>query len=252
MSDITEPNPETLDREELLAEHMGLVKQVASKIASRLPPNVELDDLISSGMIGLIDAVDKFDQAKSTNFRKYAEIRIKGAILDELRAMDHVSRTVRRQSTQLNKTVRDLQDELGRKVTDEDVAERLGLDIQGYHKLINKLKPVLVLSFDDLSDDLGRDPMQFLADPRADDPQKLLHAKKIRRLVYDQIQGLKERQRLVVEFYYYDGMTLKEIGKILGVSESRISQMLTAATQVLGRRIRRHLSNEGLVAPNMD
>ncbi len=255
MSNTPEPTsapPEPLDREGLLREHMRLVKQVASKIASRLPPNVELDDLIGSGMIGLIDAVDKCDQAKSTNFRKYAEIRIKGAILDELRAMDHVSRTVRRQSTQLNKTVRDLQEELGRKVTAEDVADRLGVDLAGYHQLINKLKPVLVLSFEDLSDDRGRDPMQFLADPRAADPQKLLHAKKIRMLVYNQIQGLKERQRLVVEFYYYDGMTLKEIGKILGVSESRISQMLTAATEVLGRRIKLHLSKEGIIAPHMD
>jgi len=240
-----------LSRDELLKEHMRLVKQVAAKIASRLPPNVELDDLIGSGMIGLLDAVDKFDQAKSSNFRKYAEIRIKGAILDELRTMDHVSRTVRRQSSELNQTVQQLQDQLGRKVSDEEVAEHLGIDIGGYHALMNKLKPVLVLGFDDLSGDSGRDPMQFLADPNARDPQHLLHAKKLRALVNDTIDGLKERQRLVVRFYYYDGMTLKEIGKIFGVSESRISQMLTQATQVLGRRIRKHLRDEGLVAPDM-
>ncbi|MCA9514542.1 MAG: FliA/WhiG family RNA polymerase sigma factor [Myxococcales bacterium] len=241
-----------MDREDLLKAHMRLVKQVALKIAARLPPNVELDDLIGSGMIGLLDAVDKFDQAKSTNFKKYAEIRIKGAILDELRAMDHVSRTVRRRTTELTQTVAKLTEQLGRKVTDEDVASHLGMDMQNYHTLLNKLKPVLVLSFEDLSEDKNRDPMQWIADPNARDPQLSLHTKKLRELVNDVIDSLKERQRLVVRFYYYDGMTLKEIGKILGVSESRISQMLTQATATLGRRLKNQLKAEGLAVPQMD
>lgn len=231
---------------------MRLVKQVASKIAARLPPNVELDDLIGSGMIGLLDAVDKFDQAKSSNFKKYAEIRIKGAILDELRAMDHVSRTVRRQSSQLNQEVRKLQDTLGRKASAEETAEHLGMDLRGYHELMNKLKPVLVVSFDDLTEDKSRDPFQFLADPNARDPQAVLHVKKVRELINSTLDSLKDRQRLVVRFYYYDGMTLKEIGKILGVSESRISQMLTQATNTIGRRLKTQLRSEGLVLSQLE
>ena len=193
-----------ISRDDLLREHMPLVKQVALKIASRLPPNVELDDLIGSGMIGLLDAVDKFDRAKSVNFRKYAEIRIKGAILDELRAMDHVSRTIRRQTTQLSQAVQKIQEELGRKVTDEEVAEHLGVDMQGYHALLNKLKPVLVLGFDDLTGDQSRDPMAMIPDKTMKDPQSLLHQKRLRELIQDELERLKERQRLVVRFYYYD------------------------------------------------
>lgn len=251
MSDV-QPILSRAERDVLVRDHMRLVKQVAIKIAARLPPNVELDDLIGSGMIGLLDAIDKFDQAKSVNFKKYAEIRIKGAILDELRAMDHVSRTVRRQSSELNQVVRKLQDELGRKVTAEEMAEHLGMDLQGYHQLMDKLKPVLVLGFEDLTSDSTRDPFTFIADPNAKDPQALLHVKKVRELVNNTLEGLKERERLVVRFYYYDGMTLKEIGKILGVSESRISQMLTQATNTLGRRIKAQLKREGLVAPQLD
>ncbi|MFT7580937.1 MAG: RNA polymerase sigma factor for flagellar operon FliA [Myxococcota bacterium] len=243
--------PKQLSRDELLRDNMRLVKSVASKIASRLPPNVEMDDLIGSGMIGLLDAVDKYDQTKSSSFRKYAEIRIKGAILDELRTMDHVSRTIRRQSSELGDQVRELQDELGRKAPAEEVADHLGVDLKGYHALMNKLKPVLVLGFEDLNEERGRDPLQFIADPSVKDPQALLHVKRIRELVNDQLDGLKERQRLVVRFYYYDHMTLKEIGKVLGVSESRISQMLTAATETLGRRIRNFLRKEGLTVPQM-
>ncbi|PKN55029.1 MAG: FliA/WhiG family RNA polymerase sigma factor [Deltaproteobacteria bacterium HGW-Deltaproteobacteria-14] len=248
----TEPPTPPLDRATLVKEHMRLVKQVASKIAARLPPNVELDDLIGSGMIGLLDAVDKFDQAKSSNFKKYAEIRIKGAILDELRAMDHVSRTVRRQSSQLNQEVRKLQDTLGRKASAEETAEHLGMDLRGYHELMNKLKPVLVVSFDDLTEDKSRDPFQFLADPNARDPQAVLHVKKVRELVNSTLDSLKDRQRLVVRFYYYDGMTLKEIGKILGVSESRISQMLTQATNTIGRRLKAQLRSEGLALSQLE
>ncbi len=239
-------------RSGLIKEHTRLVKAVALKIASRLPSHVELDDLISSGMIGLLDAIDKFDQAKSVNFKKYAEIRIKGAILDELRAMDHVSRTVRRQSSALGKSIQSLQDKLGRKVSDEEVAEHLGLEMTAYQEMVTKLRPVLVMSFEDLTDSSNRDPMQFLPDPNALDPQSLLHQKTLIMGVRDHIDSLKERERMVVRLYYYKAMTLKEIGKILGVSESRVSQMLTQATGVLGRRIRRQFASEGLTSADLD
>ena len=250
-----DPSLPHLDRAELIQSYASLVRMIASKIAHRLPPNVELDDLISSGTIGLIDAIDKFDQAKSANFKKYAEIRIKGAILDELRVMDRETRTVRRQTNTLDRLLQELQRDLGRQASEEEVAERLGTDLEGYHRILNKLRPISVVSFEDLGggrSDAPRDPMQFLADPTAVDPHVVLHVKRLRDLVASLIDRLKERERLVVSLYYYDDMNLKEIGRVLGVTESRISQILKEAVTRLKGRIRAHLAREAVDVKQLD
>ena len=246
---------EPVDRNGLINQYAQLVKIIASKIAYRLPAHIELDDLISSGTIGLIDAIDKFDRAKSDNFKKYAEIRIKGAILDELRSMDHVSRTVRRQSSDLEKTRQEMQMELGRAPSNEELAERLGLKLSDYHQLLNKLKPVFVVSFEDLGrqrEDGQRDPMQFIEDPKAVNPQDVLHVKKLRDLVEGYIEGMKERERVVLSLYYYDDLNLKEIGKVLGVTESRVSQVLKEAVKRLRKRIQAHFSGHPDEFPQLE
>jgi RNA polymerase sigma factor for flagellar operon FliA len=195
--------------------------------------------------LGLIDAVDKFDRNKCDNFKRYAEIRIKGAILDELRAMDHVSRTVRRQSNALNRAVTEAQAELGRQATAEELADRLGTDMRGYHSLVDKLKPILVMGFDELaSGDDAWDLMVFLADPHAIDPSEVLQVKKLRKIASDHIDALKDRHRTVIRLYHYDSMNLKEIGKVLGVTESRVSQLLSEALQTLRRRIKVAMSRD--------
>lgn len=235
------------DRGGLIATYTPLVKMIAVKIVQRVPPNVELDDLLSAGTIGLIDAIEKYDRAKSDNFKKYAEIRIKGAILDELRAMDHVSRTVRRQTTSLEDVRRGLQATLERAPTDSEMAEALGVDIDAYHGMRNKLKPISVVGFEDLSrGDAGeqRDVLQLLPDPNAVDPRNVLQIKMLRELVEVQIRELKERERVVVSLYYLEDLNLKEIGKILSVTESRVSQVLKEATERLKRRVRRHFSDD--------
>ena len=251
---MSQDNPASLDRHSLIRTHVKLVKAVAVKMAQRLPPHVELDDLIGAGTLGLIDAVDKFDRSRAKNFRKYAEIRIKGAILDELRALDHISRTVRRQASDLQKAANSLQVEQGRPPTAEEIAAKLGVDLEEYHRLAEKLKPVYLVSLEDLGGggDGPRDPFAFLADPKAVDPQMMLHIKMLRDLVAQHIAGLKDSPRIVVSLYYYDDMNLKEIGKILGVTESRVSQLLSAAVKTLKKRIRLHLSKEKVSAAPLD
>jgi len=233
------------DRHSLIHDNLSLVKSVAGGMARRLPAHVALDDLIGAGTIGLIDAVDKFDRSRAQSFRKYAEIRIKGAILDELRAMDHVSRSVRRQATELDKVTRDIAAKRGSAVTQEEVAAQLGLTLDEYHVHLEKLKPVYLVSLQDLTGgDDERDGLQVLEDPQAADPQQILHLKRLHELVASAIEELVHKPKTVVSLYYYEDMTLKEIGKILGVTESRVSQLLSQATRTLQKRVRFVLSKE--------
>lgn len=234
-----------IPRDKLIERYASLAKMVASKIASRLPSSVELDDLISAGVIGLIDAIDKYDAEKSRNFKKYAEIRIRGAILDELRSMDWVSRTVRRQSAKLDGTQRELRRELGREATDDEVASALGIGLQQYFKLLHKLQPVLLLSFEDIgvnSDGDKRSFAQYLKDPKAVDPAVVVHFRNLRTLVGALVEQLAEKQRIVITLYYFETMNLKEIGKVLDVTESRVSQLHAAAVKNLKAKARRHFT----------
>jgi len=234
-----------LSRDVLIERYAPLAKLVASKIASRLPSSVELDDLISAGVIGLIDAIDKYDAEKSNNFKKYAEIRIRGAILDELRSMDWVSRTVRRQSAKLDGTQRRLRRELGRDATDQEVANELGVDLGQYFKLLHKLQPVLLLSFEDIglsSEGEKRSFAQYLRDWKAVDPSVVVHFRKLRALVGDLVGNLAEKQRIVITLYYFEGLNLKEIGKVLDVTESRVSQLHAQAVRNLKAKARRHFT----------
>ena len=234
-----------IPRDKLIEQYAKLAKLVASKIASRLPSSVELDDLVSAGVIGLIDAIDKYDAEKSKNFKKYAEIRIRGAILDELRSMDWVSRTVRRQSAKLDGTQRRLRRELGRDATDEEVAAELGVDLDEYFKILHKLQPVLLLSYEDIGlsgDDKKRSFAQYLRDWKAVDPSVVVHFKKLREIVAEMVEKLAEKQRIVITLYYFESMNLKEIGKVLDVTESRVSQLHAAAVKSLKAKVRRHFN----------
>lgn len=234
-----------LSRDQLIERYAPLAKVVASKIASRLPSSVERDDLISSGVIGLIDAIDKYDATKSNNFKKYAEIRIRGAILDELRSMDWVSRSIRRQSAKLTKEQQQFQREHGRDATDDEMAKRLGVDLESYFQMLHKLQPVLLLSFEDLginSDGEKRSFTQYLRDWKAADPSVVVHFRRLRAVVGDQVDKLPEKERIVISLYYFEHMNLKEIGKVLDVTESRVSQLHAKAVKSLKAKVRRHFT----------
>jgi RNA polymerase sigma factor for flagellar operon FliA len=231
------------EREALILEHTPLIRYVAGRIAMRLPAHVPLDDLVSAGVLGLIDAVDKFDPEQNVKFKTYAEFRIRGAILDELRAMDWVPRSVRRKSTQLEEIFQQLQRRLGREPTDDEAAEELGVSLDQFYGLLDQVKAVNLLSLDDQDNPLlgqldAEQVLAALGREESEDPLARLGLAELRAQVAKAIGGLPEKEKLVVSLYYYDELTMREIGEVLGYTESRISQMHTKAILRLRARLR--------------
>lgn len=224
-----EPTKLTPDqKDKLILEYAPLIKFIAQKIAVRLPSNIELDDLISSGVIGLMDAIEKYDPTRDNKFKTYAEFRIRGSILDELRAQDWVPRSVRDKAKLLDRTVIELEAELGRTATDEETAERLNMNMDEFHDLVNQVRPVSVLSIDDSATFSNVDKksiLNILEGCKLNNPFNQLNMKSVKDVVTKAIEELPERQRLVLSLYYYEDLNLKEIGKVLRVTESRVSQL---------------------------
>jgi RNA polymerase sigma factor for flagellar operon FliA len=229
-------------REALILEHTPLIRYVAGRVAMRLPPHVPLEDLYSAGVLGLIDAVDKFDPRQNVKFKTYAEFRIRGAILDELRAMDWVPRSVRRKSSKLEDAYHTIQNQLGRAASDEEVASALGVSLDEFFHLLDEVKGVNLLSLDDQNNLLGQldsdQVLEALGREDNEDPLTQLGLAELRRAVAAAIEGLPEKEKLVVSLYYYDELTMREIGEVLGYTESRISQMHTKAILRLRARLR--------------
>lgn len=215
-------------KEELIKEYSPLIKFVAQKIAVRLPPNIELDDLISAGSIGLMDAIDKWDPTRDNKFKTYAEFRIRGAILDELRAQDWVPRSVRDKSKALDRTVAALEIEIGRVPNEEEISAKLNMPMDEFHELVNQVRPVSLLSIDDqptFSDSDKKSIANLLEGAKSGNPFNQLNLKVVKDVVAKAIEELPERQRLVLSLYYFEDLNLKEIGQVLQVTESRVSQL---------------------------
>ena len=220
-------------RERLILHYAPLVKYVASRVATGLPASVDQADLVSYGMFGLIDALEKFEPARGNKFETYAIPRIKGAIIDELRAMDWVPRSVRFKAREIEKAYQDLETMLKRAPTEKEVAERLGVSLPELHDVINQISFVSVLALDEMlsvGSDRGEQVslIDTLAD-RAGDPTLGLEGQETRGLLAAAINSLSEREKIVVTLYYFEGLTLNEIGEILGVTESRVCQIHTKA-----------------------
>ena len=230
------------EREALILENTQIIRYVAGRIAMRLPSHVPLDDLMSAGVLGLIDAVDKFDPAQNVKFKTYAEFRIRGAILDELRSMDWVPRSVRRKGGRLEDAYQQLQNKLGRAATDEEVASFMGVELEEFFRMLDEVKGVNLLSLDDQEGPLANldsdQVMQAMGREDGDDPLAMLGLVELRTQVAKAITGLPEKEKLVVSLYYYDELTMREIGEVLGYTESRISQMHTKAILRLRARLR--------------
>lgn len=234
-------------RERLILHYAPLVKFVAGRLAAGLPQNVEQADLISFGMFGLIDALDRFDPAREVKFETYAIPRIKGAIIDELRALDWVPRSVRFKARELDKAYQHLEAKLGRPPTDEEVAGHLGVSLEELHEVINQISFVSVLALDDVVGGGGergeqRTLLDTLADAGSADPTSDLEGQEMRSILSAAISDLGEREKVVVTLYYFEGLTLAEIGDILGVTESRICQIHTKAVS----NLRKSLSDRGV------
>jgi len=233
-------------RNELILTYTPLIKYIAARLASRLPAQVSLDDLISCGIIGLIDAINKFDLSKNVQFKTYAEFRVKGAMLDELRALDWVPRSIRRKTTDLEKAYADIEKQVGRPATDEEVARAMNLGLDDFYKLLDETKSVTFMDIEFLRQKTTEtnDPTlaeTFAMDDR--DPFTAINLAQIRALIAKAISALPDKERLTVSLYYQDELTMKEIGEVLGYTESRISQMHSKAMFRLRAKLKNNLEN---------
>lgn len=239
LSLLVEYDAETQSRDEIIEHYLPLVRYLAQHIGAKLPAHVDIEDLVHAGVIGLIDAVDKFESSRGIKFRTYADFRIRGAILDSLRSLDWVPRSVRKQKKQMERVSSRLEQELGRQASDEELSAELGLDMAEYHKMLDMLKSVSLGKFIELSnsDAMGSDEsdatIAFIVDDSADDPYTELQKNELIDMVAETLGRLPEKERLVVNMYYFDELTMKEIGSVLGITESRVSQLHTKAMKRL-------------------
>jgi RNA polymerase sigma factor for flagellar operon FliA len=230
-------------REQLILNYSPLVKFVAGRVATNLPQSVDSADLISYGLFGLIDAIEKYEPDRCIKFETYAISRIRGAIIDELRALDWVPRSVRARARDIERAIITLEGRLHRTPEDAEVAEELGISLKDLHDAYTKLSYTSVVSFEDVwapnseHDDRGA-LAAGIEDENAENPVEAFESEEMREILAGSIERLPERERTVIALYYYEGLALKEIGQILGVTESRVSQMHTKA--VLRLRARLH------------
>ncbi|MBN2032576.1 MAG: FliA/WhiG family RNA polymerase sigma factor [Deltaproteobacteria bacterium] len=210
-------------REEQMLQHAPLIHYIANRLAKKLPPLVSKEELVSAGVIGLMDAADKFDTSLSINFKTYAEHRIRGAMLDELRKTDWFPRSLRKNIRRVEKAVLALEKRLGRKPEDQEIAEELGLDLEEYFRIIHRNASVGFLNIDELISD--GDLKHVCRDSETHSFPDDLKVEEMKKVVADALKGLPDIEQKVLSLYYYDELTLKEIGEILHLSESRISQV---------------------------
>ncbi|HJO00127.1 MAG TPA: FliA/WhiG family RNA polymerase sigma factor [Nitrospinaceae bacterium] len=223
----------TENREEVIKQYSPMIKYVANRIAMRLPPHIEVDDLISVGVLGLIDAITKYDPTRGAKFKTYAEFRVRGAILDELRSMDWVPRSVRQKASNVDSVVQKLQSKLGRPPEDEEVAGEMGISLDQFFDTLNETKSMPVLSLEGLGIAKETGEQQSLLDCLAGksdtDPQIQIRLNELKEIIAQAIDTLPEKARLMITLYYYEELTMKEIGAVLDVTESRVSQIHSKA-----------------------
>jgi RNA polymerase sigma factor FliA len=221
-------------RERLILHYSPLVKYVAGRVGVGLPPNIEQADLVSYGIFGLIDAIVKFDLERAIKFETYAISRIRGAIIDELRAIDWIPRSVRYKAREIERAYAALEAELHRSPSEAEVAARLGITLDELHQVFSQVSYVNVVALDELLTVGGEkgDKLSLvdtLEDTKAEDPVAAFESEETKFMLARAIDQLPEREKIVVTLYYYEGLTLAEIGRVLGVTESRICQMHTKA-----------------------
>jgi RNA polymerase sigma factor for flagellar operon FliA len=229
----------TEERERLLLEHLPQVKYIARRIHDRLPAQVPLDDLIHAGVVGLIDAVEKFDPSKNVQLKSYAKFRIRGAILDSLREMDWSPRHLRRQARRIEEAHRDLKLRLGRVATEPELSKELGMNLEDFQHLLGELRGLDLGSLQAESmDPQAEDQMVSYRPGGADkDPFFLCLHEEIRSHISSALEDLDEKEKRVVTLYYLEELTMKEVGAVLGVGESRVSQIHSAAIVRLRARL---------------
>jgi RNA polymerase sigma factor for flagellar operon FliA len=229
-----------LTREEVVHKYLHLVKYVAGRISINLPPNVEINDLINDGILGLIDATEKYDDARGVKFETYAITRINGAILDALRALDWVPRAVRQRARELERVYQELEAELGRAASTDEVADRMGLTVKELDVLMQKVRGTSVLSLEEfLPNEKGYEiPLLGTLKDLDNDVTSAVEAREVKAALVEAVEDLPPQERTVISLYYFEGLTLKEIKGVLNVSESRVSQIHAQAVIHLRGKLR--------------
>jgi RNA polymerase sigma factor FliA len=237
--------PDLSRKDEAIKRYFPLVKYVVDKIATGLPKSIEREDLINTALIGLFDAMEKYDAERGTKFETYAIWRIKGAVLDELRSLDWASRTTRRKAREIERVCQALDQRLGRAATEQEMADAMGLSLHEFMRVLEEVRGTVLLSLDQslqVDDDHDLAGLaDMIEDKSVEDTLSHIEDEESRHLLLDMVNGLTEQERLVVALYYYEEMTLKEIGEALKISESRVSQIHTKAILRLKGRIGRTL-----------
>ena len=224
-----------IDKTALLEKHTVLVKRIAYHLLARLPASVIVDDLIQSGMIGLFEAANNFDHAKGASFETFAGIRIRGAMLDEIRRGDWTPRSVHKNSRMVSDAIKVLEGSLGREVTDIEVAEKLEISLNEYHQILSEVSTGKILGIDDLG--VHEDTLQLADTYESEDPYQQIELKAFKKGLSECISTLPEREALVLSLYYDEELNLREIGQVLDVSESRVSQIHSQAMHRLKARM---------------
>lgn len=223
-----------ISKDKLLVEYAHLVKYISSRIALNLPKSIDSNDLVSAGIMGLIKAVETFEPERGFKFETYAGHKIRGAILDELRALDWVPRSVRQKSRDLQKVFAKLENELGRTPYDDEVCEAMGITLEEYEEILSEVTPTTILSLEEAMPDRGSESKEIrlidtIEDPGSDNPLKEMGFAEVKNILKNTIADLPEKEKLVVALYHYEELTLKEIGVVLDITESRVSQIHTKA-----------------------
>ena len=229
-------------RETMIVSYAPLVKHIAGRMAMRIPASITFDELISAGCLGLIDAIDKYDPSREVDLKTYAAYRIKGAILDELRSMDWYSRSMRKKIQEIERALMTVESREGRPAEDWEVAEEIGLSLEEYYKLLSNIHGIGLFSLDEYIKDEDNDSLtkksfqeRILSD---DDPAENVVKGELRQYLVEAIKSLPEKEQMVISLYYFDDLTLKEIGHILALTESRICQIHTLALIKLKARLK--------------
>jgi len=219
-----------LSQEDIVREHGSLVKRIAKHLMARFPPSVQIDDLIQAGMVGLLVAAKNYDASKGASFETYAGIRIRGSMLDELRKGDWVPRSVHRNARRISEAISVVENRLGGELRDVDVAQELGVTIQEYHHMLADTNSSRLFNFDDTG--VGEEKITMGLGQAIPTPIQVVQKTKLNEKIIEGIKHLPEREKLLLSMYYHDALNFKEIGEVLGVTESRISQL---HSQAMGR-----------------
>ncbi|MDR0439928.1 MAG: RNA polymerase sigma factor FliA [Candidatus Accumulibacter sp.] len=226
-----------LNKDQLVRRFAPLVKRTAYHLMARLPSSVQIDDLVQNGMIGLLDAIDRFEAGMGAQFETYATQRIRGAILDGLRENDWLPRSLRRELRRIERAINRLEQELGRPPSEDELAEAMGVPLAEYQKMLLDMRGHQIVSFEDLIEEGGEDFLERHFVDNANDPSRILEDRNMKKRLVQGIERLPEREKLMMALYYEQGLNLREVGEVMGVTESRVSQLHSQAVARLRARL---------------